>query len=86
MDRKNIVIIGSGNVATHLAIAFLKAGHRILSVISRNQNNAAQIGEKTRSSYSSDYNSIPDETDFIISKLPSTVSPLIFVPTKSRPI
>ena len=27
-----------------------------------------------------------DETDFIISKLPSTVSPLIFVPTKARPI
>ena len=25
-----------------------------------------------------------DETDFIISKLPSTVSPLIFVPTKIK--
>jgi predicted short-subunit dehydrogenase-like oxidoreductase (DUF2520 family) len=66
MDRKNIVIIGSGNVATHLAIAFLKAGHRILSVISRNENNAAQIAEKTRSHYSSDYTSIPAESDFII--------------------
>lgn len=66
MDRKNIVIIGSGNVATHLAIAFLKAGHRILSVISRNENNAAQIAEKTRSHYSSDFAAIPAETDFII--------------------
>ncbi len=66
MDRKNIVIIGSGNVATHLAIAFLKAGHRILSVISRNENNAAQIAEKTRSHYSSDFTAIASDTDFII--------------------
>ena len=66
MDRKNIVIIGSGNVATHLAIAFLKAGHHISAVISRNENNAAQIAEKTRSHYSSDFTSIPAETDFII--------------------
>ena len=66
MSRKNIVIIGSGNVATHLAIAFLKAGHRILSVISRNENNAAQIAEKTRSRYSSDFSAVPLETDFII--------------------
>ena len=66
MDRKNIVIIGSGNVATHLAIAFLKAGHHISAVISRNENNAAQIAEKTRSHYSSDYTYIPAETDYII--------------------
>ncbi|MCG3167791.1 MAG: hypothetical protein POELPBGB_03586 [Bacteroidia bacterium] len=61
-----ITIIGSGNVATHLAIAFLKAGHRILSVISRNEKYAAQIAEKTRSNYSSDFTSVPAETDFII--------------------
>jgi predicted short-subunit dehydrogenase-like oxidoreductase (DUF2520 family) len=66
MNRKNIVIIGSGNVATHLAIAFMKAGHRILSVISRNENNAAQIAEKTRSQYSSDFTSVSSEADFII--------------------
>ncbi len=66
MNRKNIVIIGSGNVATHLAIAFLKAGHRITAVISRNENNAAQIAEKTKSKYSSDFNDIPAASDFII--------------------
>ena len=62
----NITIIGSGNVATHLAIAFLKAGHRILTIISRNENNAAQIAEKTRSAWSTDFSAIPAGTDFII--------------------
>jgi Trk K+ transport system NAD-binding subunit len=31
-----ITIIGSGNVATHLAAAFKNAGHRIAQVYSRN--------------------------------------------------
>jgi len=66
MNRKNIVIIGSGNVATHLAIALKKAGHAILSVISRNAENASLIAEKINSQFSSDFSSVPSEADFII--------------------
>lgn len=61
-----ITIIGSGNVATHLALAFHKAGHRIASVISRNKNSAAEISEKTQSLHSSDFSSIPAKSDFVI--------------------
>jgi predicted short-subunit dehydrogenase-like oxidoreductase (DUF2520 family) len=38
-----ITIIGSGNVATHLAAAFKNAGHRIAQVYSRNMHNAALL-------------------------------------------
>jgi predicted short-subunit dehydrogenase-like oxidoreductase (DUF2520 family) len=38
-----ITIIGSGNVATHLAAAFKNAGHRIIQVYSRDIHNAALL-------------------------------------------
>ncbi|UOE46917.1 DUF2520 domain-containing protein [Mucilaginibacter sp. SMC90] len=39
----NITIIGSGNVATHMAAAFKNAGHRIVQVYSRNVQHAALL-------------------------------------------
>ncbi len=39
----NITILGSGNVATHLGKAFLKDGHRIQQVYSRNLANAQAL-------------------------------------------
>ncbi|MES2269172.1 MAG: F420-dependent NADP oxidoreductase [Bacteroidota bacterium] len=38
-----ITIIGSGNVATHLAAALKNAGHRIVQVYSRNLHNASLL-------------------------------------------
>ncbi len=39
-------IIGSGNVATHLAIALFKNGHQVLQVYSRNFDNAQSLAHK----------------------------------------
>ena len=39
----NIVIIGSGNVAASLGRKFVKAGHRILQVLSRNSAAASEL-------------------------------------------
>lgn len=39
----NIVILGSGNIATHLGKAFLEDGHTILQVYSRNKANAQAL-------------------------------------------
>jgi predicted short-subunit dehydrogenase-like oxidoreductase (DUF2520 family) len=41
-----IVFIGSGNVATHLAIAAKKEGHHILQIYSRSAENARCLAEK----------------------------------------
>ncbi len=43
-----ITIIGSGNVATHLAAAFKNAGHSIVQVYSRDMQNASLLAYHVR--------------------------------------
>jgi len=45
----NIGIIGSGNVATHLATEFAEYGHQILFIYSKNEGNAQLLARKTHS-------------------------------------
>lgn len=45
----NIVLIGSGNVATQLGIALVNVGHTILQVYSRDINNAQTLANKLSS-------------------------------------
>ena len=44
----NIVCIGSGNVATHLAIAFKAMGADIVQVYSKNSRNAEILAALTK--------------------------------------
>jgi predicted short-subunit dehydrogenase-like oxidoreductase (DUF2520 family) len=63
-----ITIIGSGNVATHLAAAFKNAGHRIVQVYSRNLDNAALLAYHVKAEPIDDLAQIDAETDlFVIS-------------------
>jgi predicted short-subunit dehydrogenase-like oxidoreductase (DUF2520 family) len=63
-----ITIIGSGNVATHLAAAFKNAGHRIVQVYSRDAHNAALLAYHVKADPITDLNDINAETDiFVIS-------------------
>ncbi len=63
-----ITIIGSGNVATHLAATFKNAGHRIVQVFSRNMQNAALLAYHVGAEAIDDLNRINPETDiFLIS-------------------
>src|ERR1700731_1989037 len=63
-----ITIIGSGNVATHLAAAFKNAGHRIVQVYSRDMQNAALLAYHVGAEPIDDLNQVNPETDiFIIS-------------------
>ncbi|HEY9534134.1 MAG TPA: Rossmann-like and DUF2520 domain-containing protein [Mucilaginibacter sp.] len=63
-----ITIIGSGNVATHLAAAFKNAGHHIVQVYSRDAQNAALLAYHVRAEPVSDLAKINPETDlFVIS-------------------
>ncbi|HAL83312.1 MAG TPA: DUF2520 domain-containing protein [Mucilaginibacter sp.] len=63
-----ISIIGSGNVATHLAAAFKNAGHRIVQVYSRNMQSAALLAYYVGAEAIDDFDLISPETDlFIIS-------------------
>jgi predicted short-subunit dehydrogenase-like oxidoreductase (DUF2520 family) len=61
-----ISIIGSGNVATHLAAAFKNAGHRIVQVYSRDLHNAALLAYHVGAEAIDDLNSINPETDLLV--------------------
>jgi len=61
-----ITIIGSGNVATHLAAAFKNAGHRIVQVYSRNLQNAALLAYHVKADAIDDMENIDPETDLFI--------------------
>src|ERR1700752_2410941 len=63
-----ISIIGSGNVATHLAAAFKNAGHRIVQVYSPNMHNAALLVYHVGAGAVDNLNDVSGETEvFVIS-------------------
>ncbi|HZY40189.1 MAG TPA: Rossmann-like and DUF2520 domain-containing protein [Mucilaginibacter sp.] len=72
-----ITLIGSGNVATHLAAAFKNAGHRIVQVYSRDMQRAALLAYHVNAEPISDLRHIDAETDlFIISVKDDAIAPV----------
>src|ERR1700761_7904543 len=61
-----ITIIGSGNVATHLAAAFKNAGHVMVQVYSRNLQNAALLAYHVKAEAIDSLEQINPETDLFI--------------------
>jgi predicted short-subunit dehydrogenase-like oxidoreductase (DUF2520 family) len=61
-----LTIIGSGNVATHLAAAFKNAGHRIVQVYSRDMQHAALLAYHVNAVSIDDLRQIDDETDLFM--------------------
>lgn len=63
-----ISIIGSGNVATHMAAAFKNAGHRLVQVYSRHMQNAALLAYHVGADAIDNLEHVNPETDlFVIS-------------------
>jgi predicted short-subunit dehydrogenase-like oxidoreductase (DUF2520 family) len=80
-----ITIIGSGNVATHLAAAFKNAGHRIAQVYSRDMQNAALLAYHVGAEPIDDLNQIDAETDiFIISVKDDVIASIAKVLSKHQ--
>lgn len=61
-----IVLLGSGNVATHLGKALFNAGHEIVQVYSRNILNAISLSEKVEAAGIDSMNSIDQSADVYI--------------------
>jgi len=61
-----ITIIGSGNVATHLAAAFKNAGHRIVQVYSRDMQHAALLAYHVKADAIDDLKQVDPETDLFV--------------------
>ncbi|MGB0887134.1 MAG: Rossmann-like and DUF2520 domain-containing protein [Vicingaceae bacterium] len=63
---KNITILGSGNVATHLGKALLKKGCVINQVYSPNKDNAFELANQLNAMPCNDIKFITDESDIYI--------------------
>ncbi|GAB2687522.1 DUF2520 domain-containing protein [Mucilaginibacter koreensis] len=61
-----ITIIGSGNVATHLAAAFKNAGHRLVQIYSRNLQHASLLAYHVNAEAVDDLSQITANTDLFI--------------------
>jgi predicted short-subunit dehydrogenase-like oxidoreductase (DUF2520 family) len=61
-----LVLIGAGNVATHLGRAFKKAGHEMLQVYSRSEVSAKGLAKKLECSFTVDANAINPKGDIYL--------------------
>ena len=71
----NVVIIGSGNLATQLGLAMKDAGQHILQVYSRSEEHAHELAEKIGCKYTADVDKIDGNADvYIISVKDDAIS------------
>lgn len=61
-----IFIIGSGNVATHLATALFQAQHTIVGVCSRNSQHASLLAQNVEADVFTSVAQIPTDADFYL--------------------
>jgi len=61
-----ITLIGSGNVATHLGVAFKNAGHHIVQVYSRDLQNASLLAYNIKAEPIDDLKLVNIETDLFV--------------------
>lgn len=60
---KRIVFVGSGNLATQLATAFMVAGHRIVQVYSRTLENAETLARKVHATATDRLETVTSDAD-----------------------
>src|ERR1700748_2890506 len=78
-----ITIVGSGNVATHLAAAFKNAGHNIVQVYSRDIHNASLLAYHVKAEAIDNLKQINPETDlFVIAVKDDAIEQMASVLTK----
>ena len=69
-DSYNIVIIGAGNVSTHISRHFHSAGHHISCIFSRTEASAQQLAGEHGVPGTSNIEEVPAEADFYILAVP----------------
>ena len=62
---KNIILVGSGNVATHLGIALQNCNYKIVQVYSRSIENAKKLAQKLNTNFTHDLTQL-NTADLII--------------------
>ena len=66
MSKPGIVLIGAGNVATHLGTALQRAGFEIRSVFSRTSSSAQKLAQQLGTSHTTSLNDLPSADIYLI--------------------
>lgn len=61
-----LILLGSGNLATHLSVALQQSGHDILQVFSRTKASSSTLANKLNVPYTVDIKSVRDDADVYI--------------------
>lgn len=72
-EIKDIVIIGAGNVGTHLAVALQKAGCSIRQVVGRREKAVVELARETNAPHTFDFSNILSGQDLYLMALPDGV-------------
>ncbi|MDA9120849.1 DUF2520 domain-containing protein [Flavobacteriales bacterium] len=66
LEPKNVVLIGAGHMAYHLGKSLKRSNNKLLKVINRSSENGERLAFELGCQFSTDFNSIPEETDVVI--------------------
>ncbi|TAE89527.1 MAG: DUF2520 domain-containing protein, partial [Bacteroidetes bacterium] len=66
LSIKSIVIIGSGNVATSMGLAFVKQGFTVKAVYSPTPANAVELAQKLHAVYCTTLAELPNDADLYL--------------------
>ena len=72
-DNKRIVLVGAGNVATHLGMAWQKAGYEIVQVYSRTPASALELANRLGVGYTTSLEEICADADVYVVMLKDAV-------------
>ena len=74
---KNIIFVGSGNVATHLGISLQKENYKVLQVYSRSVENAKKLAEKLSTDFTNDLTQLKTADLIIVSVKDDAISEVL---------
>jgi predicted short-subunit dehydrogenase-like oxidoreductase (DUF2520 family) len=74
---KNIILVGSGNVATHLGIALQNCNYKIVQVYSRNIENAKKLAQKLNTNFTNDLTQLKTADLIIVSVNDDAISTVL---------
>ncbi|MBT3621722.1 MAG: DUF2520 domain-containing protein [Flavobacteriales bacterium] len=74
---KNIIFLGSGNVATHLGISLQKENYKVLQVYSRSVENAKKLAEKLSTDFTNDLTQLKTADLIIVSVKDDAISEVL---------
>ena len=66
LEPKNVVLIGAGHMAHHLGKALKRSNNKLLKIINRSSENGQRLAFELGCQFSTDFDSIPEETDVVI--------------------